>query len=74
MRKNNQGGKPENDETNNTDFAAENQPSPGQLIPEKGEEYLREVANIEDMPSPKEDKEADNVLRDEENRDQLRSK
>ena len=41
----------------------ENTPPRKQIIPEKGEEYLREVANIEDMPSPAEDAEAEKALR-----------
>ena len=65
MKKHNQSG-------SQGDYPAGNQPPREQLIPEKGEEYLREVANIEDMPSPAEDKEADNVLREERGDDQLR--
>lgn len=39
-----------------------------QLIDEKGEKYLREVASIEDMPDPQEQKEADDMLDEESNR------
>ena len=39
-----------------------NTPPEKQIIPEKGEEYLREVANIEDTPSPAEDDEAQNTI------------
>lgn len=47
------------------------QSSGNQLIPKKGEEYLREVANIEDMPSPAEDEEAQRVIKESgENEDQ----
>ena len=48
------------------------QPLGSQLIPEKGEEYLREVANIEDTPSPAEDAEAEKVIRDEPDNHMLR--
>lgn len=65
MKKNNQGGKPIEPSTGGPEYPFENQPLKEQLISEKGEEYLREVANIEDMPSPAEDAEADNVLREE---------
>ena len=65
MKKHNQSG-------SQGDYPAENQPPREQLIPGKGEEYLREVANIEDMPSPAEDKEADTILREERGDDQLR--
>ena len=54
------------------EYPLENQPPREQLIPQKGEEYLREVANIEDMPSPAEDKQANNILREEQGNDQLR--
>jgi hypothetical protein len=33
---------------------ATNQPPQEQLIPKKGEEYMREAGNIEDMPDPEE--------------------
>jgi hypothetical protein len=72
MKKNNQGGKPVEPSTGEPGYPFENQPSKQQLIPEKGEEYLREVANIEDMPSPAEDKEAEDILREEDKRDQLK--
>jgi hypothetical protein len=70
MRKHNQGDKPDDDAANKP-YSTGTEPPRDQIIPEKGEEYLREVANIEDMPSPAEDKEAENILRGEENRDQL---
>jgi hypothetical protein len=36
---------------------------PRQIIPEKGEEYLRESGNIEDLPNEKDDRKADEKLR-----------
>jgi hypothetical protein len=39
-----------------------------QLIDEKGEKYLREVASIEDMPDPQEQKEAEDAMDDAANR------
>ena len=42
-----------------------NEEIPRQIIPQKGEEYLRESANIEDMPSPAEDQEARDRLKPE---------
>lgn len=36
-----------------------------QLIDEKGEKYLREVASIEDMPDPQEQKEAEDMMDEE---------
>jgi hypothetical protein len=50
----------------------ETQPPRKQIIPEKGEEYLREAGNIEDLPSPAEDAEAEKILRGEENNDMFR--
>ena len=41
-------------------------PSTGnQLIPEQGETYLREVANIEDVPDARDQQEMDEVLKKE---------
>lgn len=37
-----------------------------QLIPKKGEEYLREAGKIEDYPSPAEDAQAEKVATKEE--------
>jgi hypothetical protein len=68
MRKHNQQDVPDD----NPRHPLDSQPQKNQLIPEKGEEYLREVANIEDMPSPAEDKEAENVLKEEEQRESFR--
>lgn len=34
-------------------------PPEKQLLPEQAEEYLRESGNIEDMPTPEQEKEAD---------------
>jgi hypothetical protein len=45
------------------EIPAGQQPPEKQLIPEKGEEYLREIANIEDTPSPEEDEEAIRIER-----------
>lgn len=45
-----------------SEYPLRSQPPDKQLIPEKGEEYLREVANIEDMPNPADDEEAGNAL------------
>lgn len=56
----------------NGEYPTDNQPPREQLIPEKGEEYLREVANIEDMPSPEEDQEAGNTLEEEQRDNELR--
>ena len=39
-----------------------NVPPQKQVIPENGEQYLREVANIEDTPSPAEDDEAQKTI------------
>jgi len=40
-----------------------------QLIPKKGEEYLREAGKIEDYPSPAEDAEAEKAAKKEEEKD-----
>jgi hypothetical protein len=41
-------------------------PSPGsQLLDEKAEKYLREVASIEDVPDAQDQKEMDEILREE---------
>lgn len=47
--------KPGNGVTEGAEHPVENKPPPRQLIPEKGEEYLRESANIEDLPGPAEE-------------------
>ena len=39
-----------------------------QLIPKKGEEYLREAGKIEDYPSPAEDAEVEKVEKKDENK------
>ena len=41
----------------NGEFPVTNRPEEQQLIPPKGEEYLRESGNIEDMPDPSEEDE-----------------
>ena len=38
--------------------------SNNQLLDEKAEKYLREVASIEDMPDPQEQKEADEIIKE----------
>lgn len=46
-------------------------PSPGkQLLDENAEKYLREVASIEDLPDAHDQKEMDETLRREEEKDQ----
>lgn len=50
----------------------QNNPPQKQIIPEKGEEYLRDIANIEDLPSPAEDADAEKVLQDEPDSDNLK--
>lgn len=47
------------------------QPSAGnQLLDEKAEKYLREVSSIEDVPDPQDQQEADDTLREEEDKEQ----
>ncbi|HYC29507.1 MAG TPA: hypothetical protein VEB42_11830 [Chitinophagaceae bacterium] len=58
--------------TEGTDDVVENKPARKQLIPEEGEEYLREAGKIEDYPSPAEDAEAENTLREEPDNGMLR--
>lgn len=38
---------------------AQQPPAQKQYLPEEGEEYMRESGNIEDLPDPEQDKEAD---------------
>jgi hypothetical protein len=44
---------------------AEPGPAPNQLIDEKGEKYLREVASIEDVPDPQEQADAERQAEEE---------
>ena len=41
------------------------EPAHNQLLDEKGEKYLREVASIEDLPDPQEEQEADEIIQKE---------
>ena len=41
------------------EYSVTNRPDDKQLIPPKGEEYLRESGNIEDMPDPSAENDAD---------------
>lgn len=40
------------------EYPVANRPAQKQIIPPKGEEYLREGGNIEDLPNPSEEKDA----------------